>query len=253
MGTVFKVLGAIALVGIIGFAGILYCAHQTGSSLQDDFFAAVLSGDVAQLEAKFHPDLREEIDRPILAAWMEAVKEHLGAYKGMSGSNFNTSVNKTGGKTEVESNGKVEFEKGEAESKIKAVDDLIVAFHVTSSALPDVWLTELSDTSLYEERAQAFLRALASGDAEGSRAMMHESLRAQFGDAGAFEQALESLKTRFGPKVPMQRVSATFQAGSSPELIVRYALRDGPQPAIGKVRFGFSGLRGHILGFALPE
>src|SRR6516225_963927 len=80
----------VALVAVCG--GVFYWIYRSGSAHQDRFFATVESGDVKQLTALFHPDLRQEVDEPVLAAWMTAVRKNLGKYRGLSLTDFHTDI-----------------------------------------------------------------------------------------------------------------------------------------------------------------
>ncbi len=253
MGKLLKILGVVFLVVIAGFAGLLLWAHKEGESVQGAFFTAVLAGDPAEVKALFDPDVAQQIDTPYLAAWMAAVKLHLGAYKGLSGSGFNTSMSHDGGHERVKSEGVVEFERGNANSQLMLVDDKIVAFHVDAPGkMPANWFTKLEDTSLYEERAGAFLKALLSADVEGSLAPMHAQLRAKF-DPKTMAAALAPLKARYGDVQGMRVASAEFKPGASPEVIIRIAVDGSREDGIGIVHFGFVELRGVVIRFNMPE
>jgi hypothetical protein len=198
------------------------------------------------------PAVREQVDEPVLAAWMAAVKQHLGAFRGLSGSKFSTSSKVEGGHTILESGGEVEFEKGTAESQLRFVDDLIVAFKIESEVLPKPWFTELPDTSLYDRRAREFLAKLLAADADGALAMMHEDLRAKF-ERDQLRSGLEGLKTRLGEVAQVQSLTQEFRPGPPQEVVLRYTLDGARQDVTAYVRFAFDGMKGHLLGFTVPE
>jgi len=252
MGKVLKILGVLFILAVLAFAGLLYWGHQAGESAQEDFFHAVLSGDAAQVKALFHPDLAAQIDEPVLAAWVKAVREHLGAYKSLSGTNFNTSVKQTGGHKVVVSEGTVVFEKGEARSKLRYIDDKIVAWEVKSEALPKNWFTQLEDRSLYDARARTFLQTLMQGNVQEALAQMHENLRVKF-QPETFAKGLQTIAARYGKLDSIEELSHDFKAGPPQELVLRYTLHGAKESAVARVRFQFTGMQGHILGFALPE
>ncbi len=253
MGKLLKILGAVFLVAILGFLGLLIWSHEKGESVQEDFFAAVLSGDPEKVTALFDPEVARQIDAPYLKAWMDAVQLHLGAFKGLSASNFNTSVSKDNGREVVKSEGTVEFERGDARSQLMLVDDRIVAFHVTAPGrMPDNWFTQLDDTSLYEQRATAFLRALVEGDVDAALAPMHPKLREKF-DAATMGATLAPLKARYGAVEGTSVASSELETGSRPELVVRIAVDGAAEDGIGIVHFGFVEMRGVIIRFNMPE
>ena len=90
MKKVLMILGVVFLVVIVGFVALLIWAQRSGNASQEAFFKAVGSGDATQVTAMFHPALREEVDEPVLAAWMQEVKSKLGNFTGLSKSHFNT-------------------------------------------------------------------------------------------------------------------------------------------------------------------
>lgn len=252
MGKVLKIIVGLVLVAVLGFAGLLYWAHDAGESAQEDFFKAVLSGEPAQVQALFHPDMATQVDEPVLAAWMQAVELHLGAFKGMSGSHFNTSVNYKNGKKVVESKGTVKFERGDATSNLKYIDDKIVAWEVQSDAMPANWFTKLDEVSLYDTSARTLLTALMKGEEEAALALMHENLRKKFAP-GSLAQSLAGVVERHGELEGIEALPTEFVAGPPAELLLRYTLRGskGSLPAL--VRFRIEGMRMHLLGLAVPD
>lgn len=253
MGKVLKVLGVVFLVLIVGFVGLLIWGHKKGESIQEAFFTAVLSGDPVKVKALFEPKVAEQIDSPCLAAWMAAVKLHLGSFQGLSGSGFNTSVSHEGGQERVKSEGVVEFERGTANSRLMLVDDKIVAFHVDAAdRMPANWFTKLDDTSLYEERAKAFLQALLAEDVDASLTAMHPELRAKF-EREKLAAALAPLRARYGDVVGMRLASAEFKPGPRPEVVVRVFVDGAKEDGTGIVHFGFVEMRGVVIRFNMPE
>ena len=109
-------------------------AFKAGAKEQEKFFAAVYSGDPKQVLALFDPRLVEEVDEPVIAEWMNAMKETLGEPEGLKASSFNTNKKYEDGVVVTESSGKIRFEKGEAESKLVLHNGKIVEFNVIGDA-----------------------------------------------------------------------------------------------------------------------
>ena len=244
--------GAIG-VGALGCAALLFFGHKKGTEVQSAFYEAVLSGDVAAVKARFAPEIRGEIDDPVLAAWMGAVKEHLGAFTGISSSNFSTKVRTENGQDIVESTCVAEFEKGTAKSGLKLVDDLIVAWKTESDALPENWFTELADASYYVPGAEAFLLALFAGDAEKARSLVAEELREKLAGKD-FEDGLVRVNAFYGTTKSLTLRRHEFEAGPPQSLTLHLAAQGIGAAGSGEitVTFQFQGMRGVITGFNLP-
>lgn len=249
MGTVVKVIVGGFLLLVVGCGALLFFAHKAGSNVQEDFYTAVLAGDVAKVKAQFHPELAQKIDDPVLAAWMAAVKQNLGAFKGMSASNFNTSFKQTSGGKQVTSEGIAEFEKGEAESKLELVDDKIVAWEVKSKSLPANWFSSLEDASFYDRKARAFLGAVLTGDASTSWKLMHPNLQEKLKETG-WPEAVKRLQEHYEGK-SLALDHHDFKPSLPQEVVLFYGVV-GTEGAPITVRFQRGGMALHLLGFKIP-
>ncbi len=136
MKKVLMILGIVFLVVVVGIVALLMFAQSSGSQHQEDFFAALYAGDTAKLTGMMHPELQKLVDAPVLAVLAQSMKENLGAFKGLSKTNFNTSSSYENGVKKVESSGEVLFEKGTATSELVYMNDLLTSFNVKSPKLP---------------------------------------------------------------------------------------------------------------------
>lgn len=252
MKKVLIILGIVFLVVIAGFVAILVWAHAAGSAKQEGFFEAVGSGDPAKVLELFHPALREEVDEPVLAAWMRAFNEDLGEFKGLSSSGFSTSTKTTGAGTVTESEGTVNFEKGAAQSKLVFLDGKITEFNVESEALSTDWFADgPADTTLYEDRGEEMLRRFLTGDAAGAHAMFHESYQEHFTLAEVEEQVASAVPA-LGALASIKATSDEFtQSGTAQRLTVFYDVTCANEEAQASVTFRFVGLKGHIVEFKM--
>lgn len=251
MGTVLKVLGVLFLLLVVGFVALLMWSHGKGESTQEDFFAAVLSGDPDRLYGMFDPGVQAEIDTEVLAVWMAAIRENLGEFKGLKGSNFSTSSKVENGVTVVETEGTAEFEKGEARSELTVVDGKIRGFSVTSDALPDPWFTELPDSRRYVELGRECLEKLMTGDIDGATALMHEGLR-EVVEPEKMRAGMERLRALTGDLVEIEKADEVFEAKEPPVLRLRYRVAGQASEVLGDVRFDFTPWKGHLRAFKLP-
>jgi hypothetical protein len=243
---VILALGVIFAALIVGFVGLLFWAQRTGSQQQDRFFQAVMSGDPNTVLVLCDPALREQIDAPVLAAWMVQVRKQLGSYKGLSKANFSTHANSNEQGSFVESKGTVNFEQGDASSELKFRNDLLVKFSIESDKMAG-WFTGPTDTTLYRERGEQFIRKFFARDTKGASNMMHEQLRLNVPE--------EKLKTMIddviggaGPLKSIEFQDAKFDAEKQ-KLVVSYRVICENETLNATVSFEFIGLKGHLLGF----
>lgn len=252
MKKVLLVLGVVFLVLIVGVVGLMVWAQRSGSATQEVFFKAVASGDAKQVTALFHPALLEQVDEPVMAAWMASVKTRLGNYIGLSKTDFSTSMKYDNGAKIVESKGTVNFEKGTATSEITLRDDRIVAWNVVSDKITPDWFRGPASTELYQRKGREFLQKALTGEFQAAFEMEHESLQ-QALPLENFKAALESVSRSGGAVKTIEYESSTV-AGKSPKLTLRLVYRvdleKGTVPA--SVEFQFVGLKGHMTAFAVP-
>src|SRR5262249_11204166 len=145
------------LVLMAGFVALLVWAQRSGAKHQEKFFTTVISGDPEQVLALCDPQLQEEIDAPVLGAWMNAVRKQLGPYRGLSAANFNTNMNSTPQGTIITSKGTVNFEHGDAHSELAYRNSLLTSFSIESDKLGD-WFQGPTSTELYRGRGEHFIR-----------------------------------------------------------------------------------------------
>ena len=246
---ILTILGVFFVVAVLVVAGVLYWAMSAGTAYQDKFFAAVASGKPEDVLALMHPAMRQEIDAPVLDAWMKEVNQKLGKCQGLSKADFHTEVKYENGVKVVESTGTVDFENGTAKSEITYRDDQIVKFNVTSDAIPPGWLKSLADLTLYRKRGEEFLRFALDGQPERAFAMMHPALQKKM-PLETLKPSLEGMLAKTGKLQSITYDREEFQGGKDGESLTVYykiAMQNGP--VSGRVEYQFVGLKGHILAF----
>jgi flagellar basal body-associated protein FliL len=252
MKKVLMVLGVVFLVLLVGVVGMIFWAQRSGSATQEVFFKAVELGDAKQVTALFHPALLEQVDEPVLAAWMASVKSELGNYIGLSKTDFSTNMKYEDGAKIVESKGTVNFEKGTAKSEITLRDDRIVAWNVVSDRIAPDWFRGPTSTELYQQKGREFLQKALTGDVQAAFDMEHESLQEAL-PLEKFTRALETVGRSGGGLKAIQYESSTL-SGESPRLTMRLMYKvefeKGTVPA--SIDFQFVGLKGHMTAFAVP-
>jgi len=249
MKKVLIVLGIVFLAVIAGVAALLIWAGASGSAIQEQFFTAVLSGDPGQVTAMFHPALKEEVDEPVLAAWMVAAKKNLGSYQGLSKTDFNTSTKYEGGQKITESSGTVNFEKGQAHTELAFRDGKLVKFSVKSDKLPDDWFAGPTGTELYRERGKEFLTLFMSNKPDAAFNMMHPALKAKM----PLDKLTKLVADNCSKAGKLRAVTYQSEKYDPKEQVleVHYALECENASVVPLVKFEFVGLKGHLVAFNL--
>jgi hypothetical protein len=245
---VLIVVGTAFLLLLLICAGVLFWAQRAGSARQEKFFAAVTSGDAAQVLALCDPALRADIDEPILAAWMAEVQTRLGRFQGLSATDFNTSAKVTTDGSFTESKGTVNFEHGTAQSELMFRDDLLVRFSIESEQIPDGWFQGLKDTTLYQQRGEEFITRCLNGNLTGASSMMHTKLQ-EVVPPDKLKTMIDNVVHKAGPLQTVTFEDQQFSTTGGQTLDVRYQLKCEKADLVGNVEFRFIGLKGHLIAF----
>lgn len=253
MGTVLKILGVIFLLLVVGFVALLFWAHGEGEDQQQRFFDAVATNDPAKLVEIMSPELASEVDPPILKLWMKAINDNLGAYQGVSATDFSTNTESTDKGQLTETKGEVEFEKGKAQVRLTLIDDKLVGFEVEAEDMKDVeWFTQ-PEPEFYRQRAKTFVENLIALEIDKAYEAMHPGLQKEI-----TQEQLKAGMGRFVQKYgPLKEVEFTGEEFSKSDgtanLIVRMVCTCEKAKLNAFVRFSFEGMKGHLMGFELPS
>lgn len=250
MGKVLKVLGIVFLVIVVLVVGVIVWAHVSGGKHQEKFFQAVLSGEPGQVMAMLDPSVKAKVDEPVLAAWMGAIKTHLGGFQGLSKAKFSTSTKVVNGVKMTESKGTVNFEKGQATSTLVFRNGLLVDFDVDSDKLPKDWFKGPADTKLYQERGKQFVTFLLTDQPDKAEAMMHEKFQKAV-PVSKLKGIMERAVGRIGKLKTVTYLSDRFTIDKGQKLKVRYKAAGENGELSPLVTFVFDGLKGHLIAFDL--
>lgn len=250
MKKVLMAFGFLFLLSIVLFAGVLAWAMKSGAEHQERFFAAVDSGDPARVMAIFHPALGEEVDEPVLAAWIQAVNRQLGGFRGLSKTDFNTATRFDGGVRRTESQGTVNFEKGTAQSRLVFYGDQLVEFSVESETLKD-WFEGPASTEIYRTRGAEFLGHVLRNEPDAASAMMHPALREVL-PLDKLKEMIANLSAA-GPLKAVEYHADNVEPDGGHNLTVLYRVACENNETLASVTFQFVGLKGHLVAFNLNE
>ena len=248
MGKVLKILGIVFLVFLALGAAALFFAHSAGTKAQEKLFTAFGTGDVDAVMGLMHTTLKEDIDKPVLAAYIAGFNEKLGAFEKLSASDFDTSTEVSDGVKLTQSKGEVIFEKGRATSELTYLDGQLISLEIDSDLVGEGWFGDDFDTSLYRERGKEFLEKLFNGQIEEASAMMHEEAQAGV-PLEKLEGQMAELASSGGALKSVTQQSEELTLGASPRLEIRYLVTAEKGKAISMVKFQFIGLKGHIVHF----
>lgn len=165
----------------------------------------------------FTPELREEIDAPVLAAWLERFNSELGVFTKTT--NFNYNMKNTNGMTTTVVAGTAHFQKGEAEVELTYIGDQINAFQINTPALEGDWFNGPKDVALYQDQTVAFLKAFAGDRPSDAYAMMHESLKKEL-DEDAAAKMSENVTSVIGELQEVKIIGTEFSKEDGDELTV---------------------------------
>lgn len=259
MKKVLAVLGCLALVAgscAVLVVGGLIAGNKMASQRQKDFYDLVYSGDAKRFLAACDQNLASELDEPVVAEWMKAVKERLGAYKQLEALTFAYNVKSENGVTTEESKGTIDFEKGPAESRVTYVNGKLAGFEVKSKLLEEgAFPVQLGSTELYEKRGEEFLKKLFAGDAEAAHAMMHENLRKAI-PLDKFKEQVASVREATGALKNMAFATRVQKPAAGDEAFtVRcfYDVECEKGSGVASVKFERTGLRMSLLGYNVND
>jgi hypothetical protein len=207
------------------------------------------TGDPQKVLVLCDPALTDELDAPVLKMWMDGLNRQLGAYKGLSKANFNTSSNTDNGVKTVVSEGTALFEKGEATAKFRSVDGKLVAFEVTSDKLqPGDWFAK-PPLEFYRDKGEKLITLLLTGKEAQARTMMHPALQEQYPLMKAQADA-KKIQAAIGPIQSVKLDTEEFTGGDSPMLIVRGTVTGQKGVFSAMVKYRFIGMKGHIIAWS---
>lgn len=244
------VLGVvISLTFIAAFGGMLVMAQQSGETAQEAFFQAVASGQPEQVLEQCHPALRQEIDMPVLATWMQAINKHLGEYRSLSAKNFTTSTRIENGTYVFKSEGEVLFERGTAQSELIFTGGSLTRFQIDTKALPAGWFTGPAESDLYQTRSRVFLNTFLQGRGKKTRELMHEVLQGMASNKTLKDQ-LAWVKGYSGEIQNIKYLSEDIQIKGNDQRLTVTFLAEGTEANMeATVSFQFAGLKGHLVAY----
>jgi len=250
MKTLLWVFGIAGLIVVVGFVGLIILGVSMSNYQQERFFKAVDSGDVKKVMGEFHPILREEVDEPIIAAWVTAVNEHCGKFKGLKEDTWTEGTREDNGVTVKTSKGTVNFEKGQVSADLDFAQGGVVKFYVGTELLPIDWFKGPASNDLYRKQAEKLIRLLLTNQPDKAFAMMHESLQKEM-PLEKLRALMARITKNVGAVKVIQFKSDQNLQGDVFKLKVLYDVECENGKTVATVVFIFKDMKGHILAFDL--
>ncbi len=218
-------------------------AQGDGEKL-DQFLNAVQLGETEGLLNLMHPKLAEQIDPPILEAWLQSVAYKLGSVEVVLPA---TSII-AGDREEFTSN--VSFTKGTARVAITVLNESIVAFEVQSDELAN-WFQRPTSLKIYRDRVEQFMTALDSQDYELCLSLMHSQIAEKL-SSEVLSEYLEKVEQVVGASRTrkFQFAKLTVLPDERLEQIDLYYEIEGSLGSVtAEFAIRFQGMRGQLVGF----
>ena len=241
-----KTLFSIAILATFLAVDTTACRAAEPSNFQEQFYQSMGQGDLETVYQLFHPALREEVDRPVMGAWVEAAQANLGPCLSIERIESSRTQQLTGLRLEVSSI--ITFAKGVADGTLTVLDGQIIAFEVQSEKMVD-WFQGPSEVGLYAETAEAFMTAFLSNEVTAAWERMHPALQEAVGK-DAFEVMMAKVASNGGMVKNLQIRSHQFTLeDDSQKLILLYDLECQWASGTCKIEFEFAGMKGHLIAF----
>jgi hypothetical protein len=252
----FKVVAGALLLG----AACLTACSSSGTpeesaQAQDKFFIAVGSGDPQRVMALMHPELKKQVDEPLLADWMKQLNASLGKYEGMSWTDWNASVKIENGVKYNKAKGTFNFAKGDAKGEFVYAGGQLTSFKVDSDKLPKDWFRGPSDPTMYRNRGADFLRHLYARQFEAAYALTDQRFRDSV-SLQTLENAAAEMESAMGKVGKVEFDHQQWLAEGGGRLAIYYRVEsekplDGVTPYLhAEVQFVFEGLKGFLMKFS---
>ena len=240
------------LIALCLFSATLFSAPaeaaERSEQLQRQFVTAIADGNHENAYAQMHPSLRELVDRPVFAAWVNAVSEKLGPMTRIETTAKSRKQMLAGVKVDFEST--ITFERGSATSELSFFGEQLVAFHVQSDQLGD-WFRGPESIDLYVNRSREFMDAFFDQDVSKTRSLMHEALR-DVVSAEELKKMMSQTASNAGRLISaeLQDHEMEFEDGRQTlKLVFDMACSDATGEF--ELKFQFVGMKGHLLAFHL--
>jgi hypothetical protein len=226
------------------------CPKPQKQSAEERFVRAVATKESAEVMELLDVRIRDDVDEPILAAWINAIRDHLGPLVEYEPTGTEIIEGDNPDEWFTRSRGRAEFRDGLADVIIDLLDGRIVGFSIESPLMPEDWFQGPADTAFYRRRGRDLLAHIVSDYPGRAYPLLGEGFKQTVTpDDLARATATEPL-TR-GQLESITYSSESFgRAGGGVYLTIYYDLVCEKGTSRGAVRYRFVDLKGHIVKFS---
>ena len=225
------------------------CPDPKKQSTEERFVRAVATKEPAAVIELLDLRIRNKVDEPILAAWMSAIRLHLGPLDSYEPTGTEIIEGDTPEEWFIRSRGRAEFRDGLADVIVDLLDGRIVGFSIESSLIPEDWFQGPEDTEFYRQRGRDLLTHIVTDFPRRAYPLLGDGFKKALTlDDLSTATAIEPI-TR-GQLESIAYSSESFgRTGEGVYLTIYYDLVYEKGTSRGSVRYRFVDLKAHIVKF----
>jgi hypothetical protein len=214
---------------------------------QESFFAAMDTGRTKPLLDLMGPELRIEVDEPVLEVWQKSINERLGKVVAVNETASETRQTLTG--KFVDSTATVQFERGTANSALTIYNGKLLAFNVTSDDLGNDWFKGPASTQLYQDLGMTFITRFLADEGDAAYGMFHPALKEVI-SREELGQMIQTVRTNAGAVKTVTFKDSRLELTPETQLLfLNFDLDCENADGTCEIKIQFVGMRGHLLGF----
>jgi hypothetical protein len=230
----------------VAAAAMMFGGAAMAAGHQDEFFKAIGSGKADAATKLMHPALVEEVDEPVLGAWIDAINEKLGPVTEIRQTGISQEASLT--QRKIETTAAVQFERGSANSSLTTLNGKIVAFNVESEQLGD-WFRGPKGIGVYQQRGKAFIVRFFNGEIDDAHAMFHDELKKAVSKEDLARMS-EQVRANAGALKSATFKDSRYSADENTQtLLVNFDIACENATGVCEIKIQFVGMKGHLLGF----
>lgn len=215
--------------------------------IAEEFSAAWCAGDCSKIRSMMTQKAAATFDDPLLVAFSQRLKKHLGDYKGLDRKQFEIRAKVGDSSVPTLITFVLRFSKGSANVKMKLLGGKITEFFIHSKRLPKDLALLPADTTLWKDRGRQFVISYLTGNVEACYNRMNSSFQKAV-PLKRFRDDADAVVKKFGKPLSIDFLHEEVdQSGKVVKFVYRVKWEKISQDVM--VRFEFIGLKGSPTGF----